>query len=294
MINAGKQITTDDWTLYKPKNSFYESYLEAGGFPVETLFLEENTYDEIPGYYMFYLNSKDYSSTEQDYGLILWDSNVENSTVNFGGWSDIKKIVNDPAELSAKFGLDYIAGDFVLGNFDNNGTVETYHPLSTVWRRRILPHHTILSQRCFELSNVRFLSTKEYQKRWPILIGEAKTANEKIRNVLKIVSQLAPQGQREDAGNFYEKYWGENGIISKLPQFVHDQHVANLAGRCKLELSEQRVINRSYGYSRGDMKEKISYVIMSNNANEPHLDGNELYQLVRRYEKRMEFIAKRI
>lgn len=293
-IDGKNEKTHPEWQM--SPTSLYEEFkpYEAG---IVSLF------DNVEkGYIHMFLRTKKLCSdhNELEYGPVLITSSLpKESLISFGLWKEETPI--NPEKLTdvfdqntivmnnSQFGEpDYTAVSIKIGSF---GRI-VVRSFSYLYRIRVIPPSKFFIVRLFELTNVRFLSDEEYKQRWPVLLDSISTPEDKIKNLIAVIRQICPASYLEDLDQFYEKYFGEDGIVKKLPKFMADRYMKSTMGQMKPEKYEIDIYNRSRTYSTGEMSENIRLTFECNNPEKAHVDGNELYKAVKKYTSVQQLIAK--
>lgn len=293
-INGKQEQTNPQWQMFP--TSLWKEY-EPYEIGISSLFA--NVTD---GFVLLSLRTKNLCSAhyEVEYGPVLLTSSLPaESLVNFGLFQTPTTV--SPEKFVEVFSQKTIFldnaqfGESEYGAFSINacpiaGTV--VRSFADMYQKRLLPTSTAFTARMFELSNVRFLSNEEYLQRWVNLIGEIKTADDRIKNTIEILYRICPAHCLEEVRNFYEENFGANGVVKELPRFLYERYLRATSGNLKLENYEKNICKRARDYSRGDMFENIRLTIECNDPAKPHVDGTEIHKIARRYKAIQRLIAK--
>lgn len=293
-INGKKEELNPQWQMFTTNIAKEFEPYEVG---ISSLF------DNVEsGCIHFLLRTKNLCSDHNnvEYGPVLLASDLpQTSMVNFGLFLEQSSV--DPEKFKNVFSQDSIflnnekyseiPYDSVSISLCNMAStiLRTY---AHIYRSRVLPVNVSFNARMFELSNVRFLTPEEYRQRWYVLLKSVETPEDRIKNLIEIVYKICPACCMEDVSHFYEKYFGEMGIVKKLPDFIYDRYMNSTTGSLKLDNYEKDIINRSRTYNTGDMYTNIRLTFESNDPSTAHVDGNELYKVVKKYTAIQKMIAK--
>lgn len=116
--------------------------------------------------------------------------------------------------------------------FTNKGHFHL-HSYQRAWRESLLGFNYTVHLRYFELCDARFLSVEAIKKIFGI---EIESKEQILFEISKLYNNILPIHLREE---FYEKYWGKDGVIHKFKDFL--QFKSKLEQERKTKLSNYEI-----------------------------------------------------
>jgi len=161
-------------------------------------------------------------------------------------------------------------------------------PYSQEWRRTALGEETSFYHRFQQIMNARFLSQEDFAKIWPV-IGPIESVLERQLTMMNLFIYILPANLRPFTQGLFEKYWGPDGLIHQLADFIIERKEASENGKTKLLNAEVDTLLHANSY-QGTLRERLMQVIFQTDPSRAHLDGDALHIIT----KKMESIRKMI
>lgn len=172
------------------------------------------------------------------------------------------------------------------------------------WRADLIGHYDSTfswPKRYLEICNSRFLNEQAYLSIFPVVIDEPMDkASARLKNISMIWNIISPPHLKADTENIYENFWGENGVIAQLANFVADPEKMKLIEphRRSILISSAENYRRSLSKKGGALNNAKLYKMFFTNSKlqKPHIFGEDLYPVIRKmrnYEKTAQFYEKK-